>query len=225
MEEQQVKEHFKKQVGDYVGLMTRLVPQYEMGQKLLCGLIPFSKEQAIKVLDLGTGPGVLSELILKMYPSAKVHAFDLTEVMLELCRERLEQYKDRLTFQQGDYKRDSFGAGFDVVLAGLTLHHLTYIERKNFFKTLYDSLNEGGVFLAREIIVDEDPFVTEWHYSLWREFMRSQGEDDTFWYQKHSEKDHPVSIENQLSWLKEAGFKHTACHWRYWNFAIISGRK
>ncbi len=31
MEEQLVKEHFKKQVGNYVGLMTRLVPEYEMG--------------------------------------------------------------------------------------------------------------------------------------------------------------------------------------------------
>ena len=76
-----------------------------------------------------------------------------------------------------------------------------------------------------EIIVDEDSFITNWHYSLWREFMRSQGEDDVFWYQRHREKEHPVSIENQLSWLKAVGFKHTACHWRYWNFAIISGRK
>ncbi|MCP5005272.1 MAG: class I SAM-dependent methyltransferase [Planctomycetes bacterium] len=89
MLEQQVKEHFRKQVGDYVGLMSRLVPDYEMGQNLLCELIPFSKEQHIKVLDLGSGPGVLSELVLKMYPSSQVHAFDLTEEMLELCQERL----------------------------------------------------------------------------------------------------------------------------------------
>ncbi len=187
-------------------------------------MIPFSKDQTIKVLDLGAGPGVLSELVLKMYPSARVHAFDLTEEMLELSQEKLGQYKDRLTFQQGDYKRDSFGTGFGVVLAGLTLQHLTDIERKNLFNTLYDSLNEGGIFVTRDIIVDEDPFITEWHYSLWREFIRSQGEDDAYWYQKHREKDHPVTIENQLSWLKEAGFKHTACHWRHWNFAIISGR-
>jgi len=154
-----------------------------------------------------------------------VRAFDLTEEMLEVCQERLGQYKGRLTVQQGDYRRGSFGTGFDLVLAGLTLHHLTDIERKEFFKTLYDALNEGGIFLAREIIVDEDSFITNWHYSPWREFMRSQGEDDVFWYQRHREKEHPVSIENQLSWLKAVGFKHTACHWRYWNFAIISGRK
>ncbi len=88
MEEQQVKEHFRAQVGDYVGLMTRLVPEYERGQKLLCELIPFGKKQDIKALDLGAVSRVLSKLILnKMYTLAKVHAFDLTEEMLELCQE------------------------------------------------------------------------------------------------------------------------------------------
>ena len=55
--------------------------------------------------------------------------------------------------------------------------------------------------------------------------MKSNGEDDEFWYQKHNEEDHPMSVEDQLEWLKNAGFSHTACHWRHWNFAIISGRK
>ena len=225
MDEHQVQEHFRKQVGDYVGLMSRLIPEYEKGQRFLCELIPFDKKQAINVLDLGSGPGGLSELALEMYPEAKVHAFDLTEEMLLVCQERLNKYESRVTFQQGDYKKDSFGSGYDVILAGLTLHHLTDEERKSIFQVIHDALKDEGIFIAQEIIVDEDPYVTEWHYSLWRNFMKSNGEDDEFWYQKHNEKDHPVSVENQLEWLKNAGFSHTACHWRYWNFAIISGRK
>ena len=225
MDEHQVQEHFRKQVGDYVGLMSRLIPEYEKGQRFLCDLIPFDKEQAINVLDLGSGPGGLSELVLEMYPEAKVHAFDLTEEMLLVCQERLNKYESRVTFQQGDYKKDTFGSGYDVILAGLTLHHLTDEERKSIFQVIHDALEDEGIFITREIIVDEDPYITEWHYSLWRNFMKSNGEDDEFWHQKHNEKDHPVSVENQLEWLKNAGFSHTACHWRYWNFAIISGRK
>ncbi len=225
MDEKQVQEHFRKQVGDYAGLMNRIIPEYETGQRFLCELIPFDKGQDIKVLDLGSGPGGLSELALEMYPRANVHAFDLTEEMLLLCQERLSKYEGRVTFQQGDYKRDTVGSGYDVVLAGLTLHHLTDEERKSVFQVIYEALSEDGIFIAREIIVDDDPFITEWHYSIWRNFMKTNGEDDEFWYNKHKGKDHPVSIENQLSWLEETGFKHTACHWRYLNFAIISGRK
>ena len=119
MDEHQVQEHFRKQVSDYVGLMSRLIPEYEKGQRLLCELIPFDKKQAINVLDLGSGPGGLSELVLEMYPEAKVHAFDLTEEMLLVCQEKLNKYESRVTFQQGDYKKDSFGSGYDVILAGL----------------------------------------------------------------------------------------------------------
>lgn len=225
MQEKEVKEHFGKQAGDYVKLMERLVPEYIKQQEFLCKLIPFDRSDAIRALDLGAGPGVLSELVLNMFPQAKVFVFDLTEEMLTVCKQRLSEFEGRFTIKQGNFKKDSFGVGYDVILAGLTLQHLTNEERKNMFLRLYDALNENGIFLAREVIVDEDPFVTEWHYSLWRSFMRANGEDDAFWFEKHREKGHPVSVDRQIAWLKDAGFMHTACHWRYWNFAIISGRK
>ena len=225
MEQEQVKEHFRKQVADYVGLMGKLIPQYMEQQQFLCELIPFDRDEPIRVLDLGAGPGVLSELVLELYPQATVLAFDLTEGMLEACKQRLSKFEGRFNIRQGDFKTDSFEVGYDVILAGLTLHHLSNKERQKIFSRLYDALTDNGLFLAREIVIDEDPFVTDWHYSLWRSFLRANGEDDTLWYDKHRQKDHPVSVENQLTWLREAGFVRAACHWRYWNFAIISGHK
>lgn len=225
MQEDELKEHFKQQAGEYVELMERLVPEYIKQQEFLCKLIPFDRTDAIRVLDLGAGPGVLSELVLNMFPRAKVLAFDLTEELLAVGKQRLSKFEGRFAVKQGNFKRESFGADYDVILAGLTLQHLTNEERQNIFSRLYDALNKNGIFLAREIVVDEDPFITEWHISLWRSFMRSNGEDDAFRYKKHREKGYPVSVKRQLSWLRDAGFVHTACHWRYWNFAIISGRK
>ncbi|MFI5342095.1 MAG: class I SAM-dependent methyltransferase, partial [Candidatus Methylomirabilales bacterium] len=224
-EQEQVKEHFRKQVAEYVGLMRRIVPQYMEQQKFLCELIPFDCSRPIRVLDLGSGPGVLSELVLKRYPEAQVIAFDLTEEMLTACKQRLSAFEGRFDIRQGDFRTDSFGTGYDAILAGLTLHHLDNEERQEIYSRLYGALKNPGVFLAREVVVDEDPFVSEWHYSLWRAFMRTNGEDDAFWYGKHREKDHPASVEQQLAWLRRTGFVHTACHWRYWNCAIISGHK
>ena len=225
MKQKEVKEHFRKQVSEYVELMGRLVPQYMEQQKFLCELIPFDRSRPIHVLDLGSGPGVLSELVLKRFPQAKVLAFDLTEEMLKACRQRLAAFEGRLDIRQGDFSTDSFGVGYDVILAGLTLHHLDHEGRREVYARLYAALNSPGIFLAREVIVDDDPLVTEWHYSLWRSFLRASGEDDAFWYAKHREKDHPVSVEQQSAWLRRAGFMHVACHWRYWNSAIISAQK
>lgn len=225
MEQEQVKEHFRKQAADYIGLMQRLIPQYTESGEALCNLIPFERRKAIRVLDLGAGPGVLSELVLQKFEHAQVVVFDLTEEMLQMSARRLAVYDTRVEVVQGDYTKDSFGSGYDVILAGLTLHHLEDAARREIFSKLFASLNAPGIFLAREIVVDGDPSVTDWHYALWRAFMRAGGEDDNFWYAKHREKDHPVSVEKQLDWLRAAGFQSVGCHWRYWNFAILSGAK
>jgi hypothetical protein len=55
--------------------------------------------------------------------------------------------------------------------------------------------------------------------------MQSQGEDPDFWYSKHIEKDHPMTLSDHFSWLKSAGFTQVACQWRLYNFAITTARK
>ena len=225
MEAQKVQEHFARQADEYEQLMARLVPHYHEQHLIMEKLIPFESEQRLKMLDLGAGPGVLAEVVLKNFSKAEVVVFDLTEKMLEACKKRLAPFQDRLTVVQGDFKTDSLGTGYDLVMAGLSLQHLDHAERRDIYKDIYNSLKPGGMYLAREIVVDPSTYVTDWHYRLWREFMRTQGEDDALWYEKHRAKDHPATIEQNLSWLSEAGFVHAVCHWRYFNFAILTAQK
>ena len=102
---------------------------------------------------------------------------------------------------------------------------LPWEEREKFYNTLYSSLNEGGIFIARDIIIDENKDVMNDQYVHWKEFIKSQGEDPDFWYSKHIEKDHPMTLTAHLTWLKKAGFTKGACHWRLYNFAITSAEK
>lgn len=225
METGNVKEHFAKQAGDYERLMTRLVPHYLEQHEVMLRLIPFARTDNITLLDLGCGPGVLAELVLDAFPQARVVAFDLTEQMLEACGKRLARYGQRFTLQQGDFRSEPLGHGYDLVMAGLSLHHLDHAEKQEIYKRIFAALNPNGFYLAREIIVDPSPVVTKLHYRLWREFMRAQGEDDAVWYAKHREKDHPAAIESHRAWLAAAGFTSPACHWQYCNFAILSAGK
>ncbi|EQD25618.1 MAG: class I SAM-dependent methyltransferase [Nitrospirae bacterium] len=222
----QVQDHFRKQVDNYRSLMTRIIPDYEVAQRLLIDLLPFDRTKKLRILDLGSGPGTLSELVLERYPQSEVLAFDLTQEMLDSAKFRLSRFGSRFRIFQGDYRnKELFGVGYDAILAGMTLHHLTDSERKTAFQDFFLALNPGGIFLSQDIVLDEDLFISEWHCNLWRTFMRDNGEDDSFWYKKHKEKDHPVSVERLKSWLTEAGFAHPACHWRFWNFSIISATK
>jgi tRNA (cmo5U34)-methyltransferase len=224
MEQEQVKQHFAKQADDYEQLMVRIVPQYREQHEIIRSLLP-SGDNAYNGLDLGCGNGVLSELVLGKLPHAHVVGFDLTEDMLKACDKKLSKYSGRHELKQGNFLSDPIGSQYDIILAGLTLHHLTWNQREHFYKTLFDSLHEGGLVICRDIIIDEDENVRRDQYAMWKEFMKSQGEDQESWYSKHMEKDHPVTLHDHFAWLRNAGFARVACHWRLYNFAITTAQK
>src|SRR5437867_4970580 len=181
METERVREHFRVQVSDYGSLMARLIPFYDEQRNLMLGLIPFGRQEALRVLDLGCGPGLMAARLLTEFPRSELTVFDLTAEMIEACRVRLGQH-DRIRYLVGDFRSDDFGRGYDFVVASLSLHHLELSERLRFFKRVHDALKPGGYLVAAEIIVDESPVVRDQQYALWRQFMRDHGEDGDTWY-------------------------------------------
>lgn len=217
--------HFETQVHEYESLMEKVVPQYKKQHEIIYELLPGEAGEKTRVLDLGCGNGVLSKLVLKKNPQAYVVGFDLTPKMLEAYLQNLSEYNGRYELIQGDYRFDSIGSNYDAVLAGLTLHHLTWGQRKDFYRLIYDILAEGGVFILNDIIIDEDWDTRKKHYDSWMQFIESNGEDPDYWLTRHKKKDFPVTLEDHFKWLKEAGFSETACHWRFNNFAVTSAIK
>jgi tRNA (cmo5U34)-methyltransferase len=224
MKQKQVQEHFAKQADEYEQLMVKIVPQYLAQHEIIAALLP-EEDRDYRVLDLGCGNGVLSELVFQKLPHAFVVGFDVTENMLHAFDKKLSNHAGKFELKQGDFRTDPIGTEYDIILAGLTLHHLTWDEREKFYHTLYSALNKGGLLLARDIIIDEDETVRQEQYSLWKEFMQSQGEDPEFWYSKHIEKDYPIMLPDHFAWLKKAGFNKVACHWRWYNFAVTTAEK
>lgn len=204
--------------------MVKLVPFYLEQHQIISDLLP-GEDKHHRVLDLGCGNGILSEVIFRKLPHSHIVGFDLTENMLKAFEKKLSHHSGKFELKQGDFRTDPIGSGYDIILAGLTLHHLTWEEREELYHRLYAALNRGGLFIARDIIIDEDPAVRQEHYSFWKTFMASRGEDPEFWFSKHLEKDHPMTLGDHFAWLRKAGFSEVACQWRLYNFAITTARK
>ncbi|MDX1775756.1 MAG: class I SAM-dependent methyltransferase [Desulfobulbales bacterium] len=222
---EQVIGHFTNQANEYNTLMQKLVPQYKEQHEVIHDLLPETSDRHLRVLDLGCGSGALSKLVLQKIPEATVVGFDLTPKMLDAYEKNLSRYKGRYELICGDYRFDSLGGNYDIVLAGLTLQHLTWGERKDFYMVIYSILNANGSFILSDIIIDEDWDTRKLHYSNWMSFMAANGEDPQFWYEKHMTKDYPVTLEDHFEWLENTGFSNMKCHWRYNNFAVTSALK
>jgi SAM-dependent methyltransferase len=76
------------------------------------------------VLDVGGGSGRIGEPILEQ-GAARYVDVDLSNTMLELARERLGRFGDKVDLVQGDFLTAELAGPFDVVLA---LGYFDYIE-------------------------------------------------------------------------------------------------
>jgi len=220
-----VRRHFDDEAFEYDETIPKIIPHYHDQNDTIIRLLPFDGSEAIKALDLGCGTGILSYLLLSRFPRAQVTAFDLSENMLTVCAKNLRAYEDRLTLMKGNFAQDDFGSDYDIIVSGLSTHHLEDTEKQRLYKRIYDALSHGGVFINREVVLGETQSLTDRYLYFWREFIRGNGEDDEVWFKKYLAEDIPAKVEVQTEWLRKSGFIAVGCHWRYFNFAIFGGTK
>jgi len=222
---QKIKGHFAGEAFTYDGLIPKLIPEYHEQNKLIVDLIDLPLDTELKALDLGCGTGVLGYLIMKKFPKAKVHFIDLTSEMLDTARKNLKEYIERTTWQVGDMQEADLGCGYDIIVSGLSIHHLENEGKEQIYRKIYQALKRGGRFINRDVFLHEDDTIAEDYHARWREFIRNHGEDDEKWFRKYREEDDPTSLTNQLGWLADAGFSKVQTHWQHLLFAIFGGIK
>lgn len=80
-----------------------------------------------RVLDIGSGPGVVTCLLAEVFPEAEVVAVDPTPALLERTQERARRLgvSDRVRTEEAELPQDAGRLGeADLVWAGNSLHHM-----------------------------------------------------------------------------------------------------
>jgi SAM-dependent methyltransferase len=116
-----VREHFRKKASSFDHLYDE---EHALQRALRPGLFnrrEFALEvarshDAPRVLDVGGGSGRIGELLLEQGASRYVD-IDLSDSMLDLARERLSRFGDKVTLIQGDFLETPIPGSFDVALA------------------------------------------------------------------------------------------------------------
>jgi tRNA (cmo5U34)-methyltransferase len=222
---EQVRRHFDGDAETYESHILRFIPYYREQNEMLMELIPFERTEPLRALDLGAGPGVLAELLLRGFPKSRVVVFDLAEKMILAAQEKLQRFEGRVSYQLGNIVSDDFGDGYDLVLSGLSIHHLDNDAKRDLDRRIFAALEPGGLFLNRDIVCGSTEQLTRMYESMWRMYVRASGEDDAAMMERYRAEDIPACVEDQLEWLREAGFVDVGCHWQRLNFAIFGGRK
>jgi SAM-dependent methyltransferase len=114
-----------------------------------------------RVLELGSGPGLLAEQALRACPNiARYTLFDFSEPMLEMSRLRVGSFPSA-TFVLGDFRSEEWthrvSGPFDAVVSMQAVHevrHKRHVPR--LYAQIHGLLAEPGLFLVADRTPEDD---------------------------------------------------------------------
>ncbi len=183
------------------------------------------------ILDLGIGSGLVELSLFAHVPAAQVVGVDQSEAMIALAERRLEPYVDRCQIVRHDLAEIETLSLPDRVCSAAfsvqTLHHIPHEAQQAVYQSVARLLPPGGVFVHMErIALDADAFASvippAWEALESRAEVTSGGTAEDFLARLRSKNEYAASLEQHLTWLREAGFAATCLHLQL-NRALMVG--
>jgi tRNA (cmo5U34)-methyltransferase len=213
-----VREAFDRFAQSYDRSRRQLVPCFDAFYGTALERLPFERDAAARILDLGAGTGLLSAFIAEAFPKARIELVDISEAMLAGARSRFER-QSRFRFRQLDYLKEPLGGPYHAIVSALSIHHASQAEKADLFRRVLGALAPEGAFInADQVLGDQDAWLRE---------VRESGvsDEDLASALERMREDQPASVEEQLRWLEAAGFRDVDCWYRSHIFAVFGGRK
>lgn len=212
-------------------MLRRSIPGYDATIEAIGSLAARYVLQDTNCYDLGCSLGAATIAMRQGIdtPGCRIVAVDTAPAMTKRCREILAE-DDRqfapatpVEVLRADIRDIEFKNASMIVL-NYTLQFLPMIDRDALMRSIFDGLNDGGLLVLSEKVVDEIPEMEELLVDLHREHKRRNDYSALEVSRKRAALDNvliPETVAAHRSRLAEAGFSHTAVWLRYFNFVSI----
>lgn len=110
-----------------------------------------------RILELGSGPGPLTERMLERFPQCQVVALDTDPVLLKVGEVALRHFQDRTTWVLTDLRDRDWPSAlpfpqFDTAVSSLTLHWLEEREIRTLYRDLHELLRPRGLLVEGDFL-------------------------------------------------------------------------
>jgi tRNA (cmo5U34)-methyltransferase len=213
-----------------------LIPLLDVQEDLVRRLLERHPRPIETFLDLGAGDGAMSELVLSVAPSAQALLVDFSPPMLREAERRLA-HRGGWRLAEGDLSqpgwREGLGEGaYDAAVSGFAIHHLPGQRKRELFAEVFSLLAPGAIFLNMDYTLVEGVLSGVWDEQMLANAMRAErergGTRDAAELERDlfdDDDDRPDPAEDQLRWLREAGFEQAELHFKWAEAAVFGAVK
>jgi len=217
------------------------VPRRDDMNAVLVSAAPFAPDAPIRILEIGSGDGVVTEALLRRFPRATLTALDGSPSMRSEAGRRLQPFGDRVRVAAFDLASLDWWDrmfGVDLVAASMCLHHLNDAKKQYLYKATAERLAANGAFLIADIVEPQAPAWQAVAADRWDAAAHAQADalaspdlfqrfQDERWnhFRFPDSDDRPSALLHHLVWLRHAGFAAVDCWWLDAGHAVFGGLK
>jgi len=216
------KEHFNEMAEKYEDLIKKIVTNHELFFNQTVSLVPKGN---IEVLELGSGTGYLTEMIIAKNPHASVTCIDMTPEMIGIAMEK-DSLKD-VNFIEGDFREVWPDKKFDLIISTLCFHHLTDNDRYDILVKIHKSLNEKGIFVNGDVFKPENSYTEDILRERWLKSMIDSGLSEKQASDMIEKRKSAIGFidthESYREKLLQAGFSRMFCFYSFEIYSVTAG--
>jgi trans-aconitate methyltransferase len=199
------------------------------------------------IVDAGGGSGRLLERCLDRWPNLRAWLVDQSPPFLDLARNRLARFAERVTFHESKLQADwtsRLPARPDAIVSTSAIHHLEPAEKRDLYARCAAALAPGGVLINGDEIRDPDDATYFAAVNKWAEHMRElaaggqvsaamadallkwrQRNVENFDQPRNSGDDCHETVTTQLDYFRAAGLTNVRMVWQQEMWAVMVGEK
>ena len=217
---------FDQSVADvFDDMLRRSIPQYDVMRQAVNEIARRFVRPGTDVIDLGCSRGeTLAPLLEEFGESARYIACDVSQPMLEVCRERYAEFirKGVVDVRSCDLRQEFPEGRASVILSVLTLQFTPLEYRRRIVEAACEHLVEDGAFILVEKVVGRSARLDRMIDDIYLKFKADNGYTQEEIARKKLSLEGvlvPLDAGQNLAMLQESGFRSVECFWRWMNFS------
>jgi len=212
-------------------MLRRSIPGYAASIEAIGSLAARYVRAGTNCYDLGCSLGAATLAMRQgiSEPGCRIVAVDLAPAMIERCKQvvagdtYLPGLMTDVDLVLGDIRDVEF-VNASMVVLNYTLQFVDLADRDALLRRICEGMNEGGILVLSEKVVDENAHMEELLVDLHHEHKRRHDYSELENSRKRAALENvliPETVATHRTRLNAAGFSHSAVWLRYFNFVSI----